>query len=104
MPSLPRSCMVCLMVYPAWHAAVPAPAASTHHGQETVCRRPMLPKDPPGHHVLHHYAMLNMRSPQSGLLAALGWAAHLHKDGHDDSSSVGTAALAAWQAPWRPPL
>jgi len=45
-----------------------------------------------------------MLSPPSGLLAALGWAAPLYKDGHDDSSRVGTAALKAWQAPWRPPL
>ena len=43
-------------------------------------------------------------SPLCGLLAALGWAAPLHKDGHDDASRVGTAALAAWQAPWQPPL
>ena len=43
--------MVCLMVYTAWHAAVPAPEASFPHGQEAICLRPMLPKDPPGHHV-----------------------------------------------------
>ena len=40
-----------------------------------------------------------MLSPHSGLLAALGWAAHLHKDGHDDASSVGTAAPAVLAGP-----